>query len=202
MAYKFPNYNLMIYKLSLAHIVIIALSNALIHIPIDVFGIKLTWAAFTYPFIVVITDLTVRALGKGIAAKTIYRAFPVAILISILVVNLEGKGFDFALRIGLASACAYGIGTLIDVHIFQKIREHYNAWWIAPMLSTVIANVIDTYTFFIVAFKGSEDVYMATHWAEMATSLVIYKIAIGIILFLPLYGCVLRRFNLINIKCK
>ena len=156
----------------------------------DVFGIKLTWAAFTYPFIVVITDLTVRALGKDIAAKTIYRAFPIAVLVSILVVNLEGKGFDFALRIGLASACAYGIGTLIDVHIFQKIR------------ATVIANIIDTYTFFIVAFKGSEDVYMATHWAEMATSLVIYKIVIGIICFLPLYGCILRRFNLINIKCK
>jgi|TARA_B100000959_G_C14904133_1_gene592231 hypothetical protein len=202
MAYKFSNYNLMIYKLSLAHIVIIALSNALVHIPVDVFGIKLTWAAFTYPFIVVITDLTVRALGKDIAAKTIYRAFPIAVLVSILVVNLEGKGLDFALIIGLASACAYGIGTLIDVHIFQKIREHYNAWWIAPMLSTVIANVIDTYTFFIIAFKGSEDVYMATHWVEMATSLVIYKIVIGIILFLPLYGYVLRRFNLINIKCK
>ena len=87
MAYKFPNYNLMIYKLSLAHIVIIALSNALVHIPVDVFGIKLTWAAFTYPFIVVITDLTVRALGKDIAAKTIYRAFPIAVLVSILVVN-------------------------------------------------------------------------------------------------------------------
>ena len=189
----------MIYKLAFSHIIILAISNALVHIPIDILGIKLTWAAFIYPFIVVITDLTVRTLGTQIASRTIYRAFPFAIIISIIVVYLEGKSLDFAIRIGLASACAYGIGTLIDVHVFQKIREKCAAWWVAPMLSTVIANVIDTYTFFIVAFRDSEDIYMATHWVEIATSLVIYKIVIGMILFLPLYGYVLKKLKIINI---
>ena len=188
-----------VFHLALLHIIIITVSNALVHIPLDLWGMKLTWAAFTYSFIVVITDLTVRTLGKDIASKTIYRAFPYAIIVSIFVVYLEGMSFYFALRIGLASACAYGIGTLIDVHVFQKIRERCDAWWVAPMLSTIIANVIDTYTFFIVAFRGSENIFMATHWVEMATSLVIYKIGIGIILFLPVYGYMLKRFRLINI---
>lgn len=190
----------MVLKLALLHIIIITISNALVSIPLEIWGLKMTWAAFTYPLIVVITDLTVRKLGKHVAARTIYRAFPFAIVMSILIVFLEKNQLGFAFRIGLASACAYGIGTLIDVHVFQKIRERCDAWWIAPSLSTVVANVIDTYSFFAVAFLNSANPYMSSHWVEIATTLTLTKIVIGLLLFLPLYGMVLKRLNYIADK--
>ena len=184
----------MIYILSLLHIIIITISNILVSIPLEIFNYKLSWAAFVYPLIVVITDLTVRVLGKEVASKTIYCAFPFAVLLSIFVVYLEHYNIFNALRIGLASACAYGIGTLIDVHIFQKIREKYDAWWIAPILSTIISNIIDTYSFFIVAFYNSTNLYMKLHWFEIASTLVFVKVIIGALFFLPLYGIILKRF--------
>ena len=57
--------------LVLLHIVIITISNFLVSIPIEIIGIKLTWAAFSFPLVVVATDLTVRLVGKSIATKTI-----------------------------------------------------------------------------------------------------------------------------------
>jgi len=83
----------------------------------------LTWAAFTFPLVVIATDLTVRLLGKNIARKTIAFAYPFAIIGSIAVVLAEGAPESVAMRIGFASATAYGIGTLLDVYVFQYIRE-------------------------------------------------------------------------------
>ena len=61
----------------------------------------------------------------------------------------EGNLFSVAFRIGIASATAYALGMTIDVFAFQAIREKYSSWWIAPSLSTVISNVIDSYVFFL-----------------------------------------------------
>jgi uncharacterized integral membrane protein (TIGR00697 family) len=67
-----------------------------------------------------------------------------------------------------------------------------NVWWLAPALSTIVANVIDSYTFFAVAFNNSADEYMAANWVEIAGSQAVLKIAVGLILFLPAYGLLLR----------
>ena len=68
-------------------------------------------------------------------------------------------------------------------------------WWIAPAVSTVAANIIDTYTFFAVAFNNSADEYMAANWMEIAGSQVVLKIAVGLIIFLPAYGLLLRYLS-------
>ena len=68
-------------------------------------------------------------------------------------------------------------------------------WWIAPAVSTVAANIIDTYTFFWVAFNNSADEYMAANWVEIAGSQVVIKIAVGLVIFLPAYGVLLRYLN-------
>ena len=96
------------------------------------------------------------------------------------------------MRIGFASATAYAVGTFLDVYVFQKIRENYDAWWAAPALSTIAANVIDSYTFFAVAFNNSANEYMAANWMEIATSQVVLKIIVGLIIFLPAYGVLLK----------
>ena len=185
----------MLMKLVLLHVAVITVSNALVAIPVEIAGIKLTWAAFTFPLVVLATDLTVRMLGKSIARSTIVAAYPLAIIGSIAVVMLEGAPQSVAMRIGLASATAYAIDTMLDVYVFQYLRENWRQWWIAPAVSTVAANVIDTYTFFWVAFNNSADEYMAANWMEIAGSQVVIKIAVGLIIFLPAYGVLLRYIN-------
>ena len=183
----------MLMKLVALHVIVITVSNALVGIPVEIFGTKLTWAAFTFPLVVLATDLTVRLLGKSIARSTIAAAYPLAIIGSIAVVMLEGAPTSEALRIGFASATAYGVGTFLDVYVFQYLRENWSKqWWIAPAVSTVAANVIDTYAFFYVAFANSADEYMAANWIEIAGSQVVIKIAVGLIIFLPAYGMLLR----------
>ena len=178
-------------KLVALQVIVIAVSNALVSIPVEIFGYKLTWAAFTFPLVILATDLTVRLLGKQLARATVAASYPLAIIASIAVVLAEGAPESVALRIGFASATAYAVGTFLDVYVFQWIRERYQAWWAAPALSTIVANVIDSYTFFAVAFRNSADEYMAAHWMEIAGSQTILKIVVGLIVFLPLYGYLL-----------
>jgi uncharacterized integral membrane protein (TIGR00697 family) len=185
----------MLAKLALLHILVIVVSNALVSIPVEIFGVKLTWAAFTFPIVILATDLTVRLIGKNIARATIAAAYPFAILGSIAVVLLEGAPSSVALRIGFASATAYAVGTMLDVYVFQYLRENFKTWWLAPALSTVVANFIDSYTFFGVAFSGSADPYMAEHWMEIANSQTVLKIVIGLLVFLPAYGLLLKAIS-------
>jgi hypothetical protein len=186
----------MLLKLVALHVLVIVVSNALVSIPVEIFGVKLTWAAFTFPLVVLATDLTVRLLGKHIARSTITAAYPLAIIGSILVVLAEGAPTSVALRIGFASATAYAVGTMLDVYVFQHIREKLvDNWWLAPAVSTIAANVIDTYAFFAVAFHNSADEYMSANWMEVAGSQVIIKIAVGLIVFLPAYGVLLRHLK-------
>jgi uncharacterized integral membrane protein (TIGR00697 family) len=183
----------MMAKLVLLHIIVIVISNALVSIPVEIFGVKLTWAAFVYPLVILATDLTVRLIGKGIARATIAAAYPLAIIGSIAVVLLEGAPQSVALRIGFGSATAYLIGCLLDVYVFQHVRERFTQqWWAAPALSMVVANFIDSYVFFSIAFSGSADEYMSAHWPEIALSQSILKIVVGFIIFLPAYGLLLN----------
>ena len=180
-------------KLVLLHIIVIVISNALVSIPVEIMGVKLTWAAFVYPLVILATDLTVRLIGKGIARATIAVAYPFAIIGSILVVLAEGAPSSVALRIGFGSATAYLIGCLLDVYVFQYVRERFTQqWWAAPALSMVVANFIDSYVFFSIAFSGSADEYMAAHWPEIALSQSVLKIVVGFIIFLPAYGLLLN----------
>jgi uncharacterized integral membrane protein (TIGR00697 family) len=183
----------MMAKLGALHIFVIVISNALVSIPVEILGVKLTWAAFTYPLVILATDLTVRLIGKGIARATIAAAYPLAIIGSIAVVLLEGAPQSVALRIGFGSATAYLIGCLLDVYVFQYVREKFTQqWWAAPALSMVVANFIDSYVFFSIAFQGGADEYMAANWPEIALSQSLLKILVGFVVFLPAYGLLLN----------
>ena len=186
----------MLMKLVALHVIVITVSNALVAIPVEILGVKLTWAAFTFPLVVIATDLTVRLLGKTIARQTIAAAYPLAIIGSTAVVLTEAAPGSVAIRIGFASATAYAVGTMLDVYVFQYIREGFkNNWWLAPAVSTIAANIIDTYTFFAVAFNNSANEYMAANWTEIAGSQVVIKIAVGLLVFLPAYGILLNRLQ-------
>ncbi len=184
------------------HIFIIAASNYLVQIPFQVFGLHTTWGTFSFPFIFLATDLTVRIFGAAQARKIIFGAMLPALAISYLVSVLffEGKfqglagfaGLDtFVFRIAIASFIAYILGQLLDIRVFAKLRKN-ERWWVAPSASTVLGNLLDTIIFYSIAFYASTDTFMAAHWPEIATLDYGFKIFVSILLFLPLYGLLLR----------
>ncbi len=184
------------------HIFIIAASNYLVQIPFQIFGLHTTWGTFSFPFIFLATDLTVRIFGASEARKIIFGAMLPALVISYLVSVLffEGKfqgiaglsALDtFVFRIALASFIAYVMGQLLDIKVFAKLRRN-KRWWVAPSASTVLGNLLDTIIFYGIAFYASTDAFMAAHWPEIAALDYGFKICVSILLFLPMYGLLLR----------
>ncbi|WP_106478077.1 7-cyano-7-deazaguanine/7-aminomethyl-7-deazaguanine transporter [Phytohalomonas tamaricis] len=183
------------------HIAVIAASNYLVQLPITLFGFHTTWGAFSFPFIFLATDLTVRLLGKAPARQLIGWVMLPALLISYLLSVLFQEGSYrgltaltqwnlFVGRIALASFMAYVLGQLLDIHVFDRLRR-LGTWWIAPAASTVLGNFVDTFAFFFVAFWNGPNPFMAEHWIEIATVDYCVKLAISLVLFLPLYGVLL-----------
>jgi len=202
-------------NLVILHTLVIAVSNYLVTIRFDLFpgadlplfgSFPLAAAAFTFPIVVVATDLTVRLVGKEAGRAVVAMAIIPAIVASVLV--LLALGDPHAYRVGFASGTAYAIGTMLDVYVFQYIREKYTeAWWAAPAFSTIAANIIDTYSFFFVAFAGSLDAegnlsWIGANWHVVAQNNTLTKIVVGLIAFLPAYGILLNRLQVIGKKKK
>lgn len=179
------------YRLMALHIIIIAISNYIVQFKINIFGHPLALAAFTFPLVVVLTDLTVRLLGKQTGRAVITLAFIPAVLVSMLVVKLSGAPDSVALRIGLGSGVAYFVSNLLDVYVFQYLREKYSTWWIAPAVSSVASTFIDTYAFFFTAFYKGANEFMAANWHIVATNNSISKIIVSLAVILPAYGLLL-----------
>ena len=58
--------------LSLFHLLVITSSNYLVQLPVSIFGLHTTWGAFSFPFIFLATDLTVRFFGAPLARRIIF----------------------------------------------------------------------------------------------------------------------------------
>lgn len=192
-------------KLWFAHVFIVVLSNYAVQIPITICGINTTLGTFTYPFIFLTTDLTVRIFGQHKARKIIFLAMLPALVLSYFIGTLfehgAFQGLDnlhsislFVLRITLASLVAYILGQLLDIFVFGKLRK-LTLWWPAPICSSVFGNLLDTYAFFAVAFYGTTDAFMAEHWAELAAVDYLVKIIANLIIFVPVYGAVLAYLS-------
>jgi uncharacterized PurR-regulated membrane protein YhhQ (DUF165 family) len=54
-----------------------------------------------------------------------------------------------------------------------------------------VSTIIDTYTFFGVAFAGGANEFMAANWHIVATNHIITKIAVSLAVILPAYGVLL-----------
>lgn len=191
-----------LYQLSFFHILIIASSNYLVQLPFTIFGFHTTWGAFTFPFIFLTTDLTIRVFGASLARKIIFVVMMPALLISYVlsVVFFKGQWMGlselsqfnmFVARIALASFAAYLVGQLMDITVFSYLRRQQK-WWVAPSAAAVAGNLIDTIVFFSVAFYMSEDPFMAANWQEIAMVDYAFKIIICALFFLPLYGILLN----------
>lgn len=188
--------------LSLFHIAIITSSNYLVQLPITLFGFHTTWGAFTFPFIFLATDLTVRIFGAPLARRIILAVMVPALFISYVISTVtyqgEWQGFSalgsfnlFVARIAAASFMAYVLGQILDVHVFNRLRQR-SAWWVAPAASMFLGNISDTLAFFFIAFYKSSDAFMAANWVEIALVDYSFKVMICMLFFLPMYGVLLN----------
>ncbi|MFS2221746.1 7-cyano-7-deazaguanine/7-aminomethyl-7-deazaguanine transporter [Pantoea sp. B65] len=188
--------------LSLFHLLVITSSNYLVQLPISVFGLHTTWGAFSFPFIFLATDLTVRIFGAPLARRIILLVMIPALFISYALSSLfyqgEWQGLAvlremnlFVARIACGSFMAYALGQILDVHVFNRLRQKAS-WWVAPAAAMFLGNISDTLAFFFIAFYKSPDPFMAQNWVEIAMVDYSFKVLICMIFFLPAYGVLLN----------
>lgn len=117
----------------------------------------LTWGAFTYPLAFLVTDIMNRVYGVSAARKVVFSGLVVGIICSLIgsQIMLQGDGFEYpavALRIAIASATAFLVAQLLDIAVFNRLRE--GSWWKAPLGSTLVSSTVDTAIFFSIAFAA------------------------------------------------
>ena len=101
----------------------------------------LTWGAFTYPFTFLVTDIMNRVYGPASARRVILAGFVVGIVCSLIgsQIMLQGDGYTYAavaFRVAIASATAFLAAQLLDVAVFNRLRD--GSWWRAPLVSTLV----------------------------------------------------------------
>ncbi len=76
--------------------VIILISNYLVQFPVNYYGLEkiLTYGAFSYPVVFLITDLANRTFGKYYARKVVYIGFVIGVSFTIFFFNKFFR-FDF-----------------------------------------------------------------------------------------------------------
>ena len=163
--------NLFILLLAVMGLVIIS-SNYLVQFPVKKFGLEniLTYGAFTYPISFLVTDISNRAFGKLIAKKVVYFGFFTGILLTLLVSTNFSE--VISVRIAIGSGIAFLIAQLIDINIFDRLRRN-KSWFIAPLFSSTIGSVIDTFLFFIIAFYGTQVPWLTLSLGDLSVKLLI-----------------------------
>ncbi|MEM9425629.1 MAG: queuosine precursor transporter [Pseudomonadota bacterium] len=135
----------------LAMATIVVTSNILVQF---LFGQWLTWGAFTYPLAFLVTDVMNRVYGSSTARKVVFAGFVTGVICSLIGTQIMGEfGPLVTWRIAIGSGLAFLTAQLLDVSIFNRLRE--SAWWRAPLASSVIGSAVDTALFFTIAFSAT-----------------------------------------------
>lgn len=192
----------------LAMAAIVVASNILVQF---LFGQWLTWGAFTYPFAFLVTDVMNRVYGPAAARRVVAAGFIVGVACSLIGTQIVGEfGPLVTLRIAIGSGCAFLVAQMMDVAIFDRLRD--GRWWRAPLVSTLIGSSLDTAIFFSVAFSATliwlepgNDVSWATEsvpllgmgpvlplWASLALADWLVKLALSIVALLPFRALVTK----------
>ncbi|WP_413719496.1 queuosine precursor transporter [Silicimonas sp. MF1-12-2] len=135
----------------LAMATIVVASNILVQF---LFGQWLTWGAFTYPLAFLVTDVMNRVYGASVARKVVFAGFLTGVACSVVGTQIMGEfGPLVTWRIALGSGLAFLTAQMLDVSIFDRLRE--GNWWRAPLVSTLVGSAVDTALFFTIAFSAS-----------------------------------------------
>jgi uncharacterized integral membrane protein (TIGR00697 family) len=150
---------------------VVVASNILVQF---LFGQWLTWGAFTYPVAFLVTDVMNRVYGPGPARKVVLAGFVTGVICSLIGTRIMGEfGPLVTLRIAIGSGAAFLAAQLMDVAIFDRLRD--GAWWRAPLASTLVGSSLDTAIFFTISFSGALSVIEPANdvaWANEALPLL------------------------------
>ena len=154
--------------------VIVLASNYLVQFPVNYYGLEkiLTYGAFSYPVAFLITDLANRSYGKVVARNIVYIGFTIGISFTLLFSTNFGD--LISVRIAIGSGTAFLVAQLLDVQIFDKFRK--NTWYVAPIISSSVASVVDTFLFFSIAFAGTGDPWITLSLGDLAAKLFVASV--------------------------
>jgi|TARA_Y100000782_G_C10112047_1_gene234970 hypothetical protein len=158
--------------------VVVLVSNYLVQFPIKHYGLEeiLTYGAFSYPVAFLITDLANRSYGKLVARKIVYIGF----IIGIAFTFFFSTNFSdlISVRIAVGSGTAFIVAQLLDVQIFDQLRN--KRWFVAPLTSSLIGSIVDTFLFFSISFYGT-----GIPWITLSFGDFVVKILVALIMLIP-----------------
>ena len=172
--------------------VVVLSSDYLVQFPIKYYSLEeiLTYGAFTYPIAFLITDLANRSYGKFIARKIVYIGFAIGVSFTLL---FSTNFTDLiSVRIAIGSGTAFLIAQNIDVFVFDKLRT--KAWFIAPLSSSLLGSLIDTFLFFSISFYKT-----GIPWVTLAIGDFLVKLFIALLMLVP-FRILLNRVKDISDK--
>ena len=123
-----------------------------------------------------ITDLANRSFGKSVARKIVYIGFTIGILFTLI---FSTNFADLiSIRIAIGSGTAFIIAQLLDVQIFDQLRQ--KKWFIAPLTSSLIGSSVDTFLFFSISFYATGVPWVTLSFGDLAV-----KIFIALVMLIP-----------------
>lgn len=136
----------------------------------SLFGTAMPAGVIAFPISFLVTDVINEVWGKEEASLTVKLGFLANIISMILIsISIKLPPFEFwemqeaysgllgsMPRITLAGFVAYIFSNAIDVNIFDALKKKHNGekLWIRNNVSTIIAQVADSFIFIFVAFYG------------------------------------------------
>ena len=170
--------NRFFFILAFSMALVVALSNYLVQFPVNYIGLQdvFTYGAFSYPVAFLITDLANRKYGKAVAKRIVYIGFVLGVALTLYFStdfsNLISK------RIAIGSGSAFLIAQLLDVQVFDRLRK--KAWFVAPLISSLIGSSVDTFLFFSIAFYGT-----GVNWVTLSLGDLFVKIFVALLMLIP-----------------
>lgn len=134
-------------------------SNILVQVPLNAW---LTWGGLTYPVAFLVTDVLNRRFGPAAARRVAWVGFALALSVSVVLASP---------RIALASGLAYICAQLVDIHVFDRLRDQ--RWWRAPLASGTAGAALDTAVFFGAAFAGTGLPWLTWMLGDLAVKLTV-----------------------------
>lgn len=188
----------------LAMAIVVVASNILVQ---HLLGDWLTWGALTYPVAFLVTDIMNRIYGPQAARKVVFAGFLTGVLCSVVAAGLDKT----TLRIAIASGAAFLSAQLLDIAIFNRLRQRN--WWLPPLAATVAGSILDTVIFFGIAFSaafafiGPDDAFAlesapllgvlpfeAARWISWALGDLSVKLLIAVFALIP-YRLIAARWS-------
>ena len=158
--------------------VVVLTSNYLVQFPIKFYNLEdiLTYGALSYPIAFLITDITNRSYGKIIARKVVYFGFAIGIFFTLFFsTNFSDL---ISIRIAIGSGVAFISAQLLDVQIFDMLRR--KRWYIAPLTSSIVASIVDTFLFFSISFYGTN-----VSWITLSLGDLVVKLFVALVMLIP-----------------